>query len=303
MNAIECKNITKTFECCERKKAGEVVTAIDNMSFSVEGKGIYALLGRNGAGKTTLLNMLCTRYIPDEGEILLNGEAAYENEKQLENICFMSDEIDAFDSFSVKKILGYAKAFYKKWNDELCGRLLEFFNIKEKTIYSVLSKGNKTAVSIIIGLCSGCDIVLFDEIYSGLDAVVRQQFYEMLLEQQEKNPRTFILSTHLIEEMSGLFTDVIIIDNGKLVLSEKMEDLQSKAFKCTGRDENRNILSNKNILDIKRMGPMAQYYVFDTLTDDDKTKLLQNHVTIEAMSLQELFVAVTGKDTDTWRDS
>lgn len=93
--------------------------------------------------------------------------------------------------------------------------------------------------------------------------------------------------------MSGLFTDVIIIDRGKLILTSSMEDLRSKAFKCTGREEAGEILSGKNILDIKRMGPMAQYLVYDELSVEDKEKLLFNHVTVEAMTLQELFVAVT----------
>ncbi len=293
MNAIKCKNLTKTFQSEEKGKQGEVIAAVDNISFAVEEKGIYALLGRNGAGKTTLLNMLCTKYIPNEGEILLFGEPAYENEKQLKNICFMSDNMPAFDGFKVKKILAYAKAFYESFDHELCQRLLTLYEVKEETLYATLSKGRQTALSMIIGLCSNCGIVLFDEIYSGLDAVARQQFYEILMEQQEKNPRTYILSTHLIEEMSGLFTDVIIIDRGKLILTSSMEDLRSKAFKCTGREEAGGILSGKNILDIKRMGPMAQYLVYDELSVEDKEKLLFNHVTVEAMTLQELFVAVT----------
>lgn len=298
MNAIECKNVTKTFWSQEKKKAGEVITAIDNISFAVQEKGIYALLGRNGAGKTTLLNMLCTKCIPNEGEVLLFGEPAYENEKQLKNICFMSDHMPAFDGFTVKKILAYAKAFYESFDYELCQRLLKLYEVKEEMLYSALSKGRQTAFSMIIGLCSNCGIVLFDEIYSGLDAVARQQFYEILMEQQEKNPRTYILSTHLIEEMSGLFTDVIIIDRGKLILTSSMEDLRSRTFKCTGREEAGEILSGKNILDIKRMGPMAQYLVYDELSVQDKEKLLYNHVTVEAMTLQEFFIAVTGRSMD-----
>ena len=181
MNAIECKNITKTFQSEEKGKRDEFIAAIDNISFAVEEKGIYALLGRNGAGKTTLLNMLCTKYIPNEGEVLLFGEPAYENEKQLKNICFMSDHMPAFDGFTVKKILAYAKAFYESFDYELCQRLLKLYEVKSEMLYAALSKGRQTAFSMIIGLCSNCGIVLFDEIYSGLDAVARQQFLRMSL--------------------------------------------------------------------------------------------------------------------------
>lgn len=284
MNAIECRNVSKNF--------GEKIV-LDNLNFSLEEGKIYALLGRNGAGKTTLLNCMCTRYIPSKGDVYLLEEKAYENAKVLSEICFMSDRLDAFDNYKVKAILKYARCFYPRWNEALMNRLLECYEISPKENYAFLSKGRKTALSLIIGLCCGCRIVLFDEIYSGLDAVGRQQFYELLLEEQEKNPRTFVLSTHLIEEMTMLFEEVVILDKGKILLQEEMEELEEKSFRATARVNEEGILLEKNILAKKEMGAMAEYYIYDTISMKEKQQLLAQGITLQNMNLQELFIALT----------
>jgi len=291
---VECKNVSKSFK---NKKA------LNNVSFQLEENRIYALLGRNGAGKTTLLNCLCTKFIPDSGIINVLGEEAYENEKVLKEICFMSDYMAGFGAKKVKTVLKYAKTFYERWNNELMQRLIEFFEINTGELYSTLSKGKRTEISIIIGLCSGCSIVLLDEIYSGLDAVARKNFYEILLDEQENNPRTFVLSTHLIEEMSGLFTDVIIIDEGEIVLCEDMEAVHMKAHKFIGRSDDNGLLSGKNIIAVNKLGTVTEYVVYDELSNAELDMLREKGFTISSLSLQELFIAFTENEKREWGES
>ncbi|MBR1866866.1 MAG: ABC transporter ATP-binding protein [Lachnospiraceae bacterium] len=284
MIAIECKDVTKEFGA---------ETALSNVSFQMEEGSIYALLGRNGAGKTTLMNCLCTRYLPDSGEIRILEEPVYENEKVLREICFMSDHVDAFELKSVKAILTFASNFYENWNNELMERLLKMFEIKWKALYSKLSKGQKTGLGILIGLCSNCRIVLFDEIYSGLDAVARQRFYELLLEEQEKAPRTFVLSTHLIEEMTGLFTHVLMLDYGSVILCDDMETIYSRSFKCIGRTDKADCLKNKHVLCKKEMGALTEYDIYDPITRQEYKELEEEGFRIASLPLQELFIAHT----------
>lgn len=291
MIAIECKDVTKSF--------GEEV-ALNQVSFKLESGNIYALLGRNGAGKTTLMNCLCTKYLPDSGEIRMLEERAYENEEVLNKICFMSDYIDAFEPKNVKFIIDYASAFYENWNNELMNKLLDFFEINLKKTYGQLSKGQQTVMGIIIGLCSGCEIVLLDEIYSGLDAVARQDFYKILLEEQDRNPRTFLISTHLIEEMTGLFTNVVMMDKGKIILNEDMEGIHEKSFKCTGRPDKAAYLYKKNVLCEKKMGTIAEYNIYDTLTMEERKQLEEDGFSVSSLSLQELFIALTADSSEEW---
>lgn len=293
MTAITCKNVAKSFG----KK-----TVLEQVSFQVKKGSICALLGRNGAGKTTLLNCLCTKFLPDEGEILVLDEPVYENEKVLSQICFMSDYIEVFDVKSVKSILNFAVTFYKDWNMGLMNRMLNFFGIDKSVNYGSLSKGQQTIVGMIIGLCSNCEIVLLDEIYSGLDAAARQNFYEILLEEQERNPRTFVLSTHLIDEMAGMFTDVVILDKGTVILQEELEELHRKAFRCTGRCEKAELLNKKNVIYRKEMGSLGTYDVYDELTKQEQQELEEAGFAISALSLQELFLAITSDGTKEWSD-
>ena len=284
MKAITCKDVGKSFTNTR---------VLENVTLELEENRIYALLGRNGAGKTTLMNLLCTRYLPDSGEIFLLEEPAYENEKVLSEICYMPDYVELFSTHRIKSILRYASCFYPKWNTALMHALLEQFQIDPKKLYEQLSKGQRTLISIIIGLCCGCKIVLFDEIYSGLDAVARQEFYELFMEEQEKNPRTFLFSTHLIEEMSNLFTDVIILDKGQILLSESAETLHEKSFCITGRTENASVLAGKNILSHKELGTMAEYIVYDTLDEAERAKIQAADMTLSSVPLQDFFIACT----------
>ena len=293
MKAIECKQVFKAFG--ENK-------VLRDVTFSIESGKIYALLGRNGAGKTTLMNCLCTLFIQDSGEIRLLEEVNYENEKVLSEICFMSDFIEEFEIKKVKQILKYASCFYERWDTALMEKLLNFFEIDRKQLYSALSKGKKTLVSIIIGLCSGCKIVLFDEIYSGLDAVARQQFYKILLEEQEKNPRTFIVSTHLIEEMTEVFDGVVIMDEGRILLNEEMEEIYEKSIKCVGRTEKVECFKGKNLLYQKNMGTISEFDFYDTFTEAEQRELTEEGFSFQSLSLQELFIACTAKEEKEWRN-
>lgn len=288
MNAIKCEGVSKSFK--EKK-------ALNHVDFEIETGKIYALLGRNGAGKTTLMNCICTKYLQDEGKIEVLGEPVYENEKVLKQICFMSDNMDSFELKKVKYILKFAENFYENWNKSLESKLIELFELNIKSSYAALSRGQRTAVSIIIGLCSGCEIVLFDEIYSGLDAVARQEFYEILMEEQEKNPRTYILSTHLIEEMSGLFDNVIILDKGRVILCEDVEKIHSKSLKIVGRTEQMEILKKKNVLRIKEAGTISECIVYDDISLSEREKLEESGFNVSSAELQELFVALTAGNT------
>lgn len=294
MIAVKCTNVSKNFSDTK---------ALTDVNLELEAGHIYALLGRNGAGKTTLMNCLCTKYLPDTGDIFLLEEKAYENEKVLKQICFMSDHMAVFHTKKVKDILKFASCFYENWDNALMNKLLDFFSINRKMPYSALSKGMCTIISIIIGLCSGCEIVLLDEIYSGLDAVARQQFYDILLKEQEKNPRTFLLSTHLIEEMTGLFERVIIMDKGTILLNEDMETLYEKSYKCIGRTDQADYLNGKNVVFQKQMGSITEYDIYDTFTAKERKELEELGFTFSSLSLQELFIALTANSTTEWGDT
>ncbi|MBR6402892.1 MAG: ABC transporter ATP-binding protein [Eubacterium sp.] len=267
----------------------------EDLSLDLEDGKTYALLGRNGSGKTTLMNLMCTKYIPDSGVIKIMDEEAYENEKALSYICFMKDYIPAFEDMRLSAIFKYAEKFYSNWNKELAQQLLKQFNLKKEKIYGLLSKGQQTAVGLIVGLCSNTRVLLLDEIYSGLDAVARKELYTIIMQEQERFPRTLVLSSHLIDEMTNLFTDVLILDDGKIILNDTLDTVQVKARKLTGRKDVDDILSEKNILGKTQVGPMTEIYVYDDISEKELSELRDREYQISSLNLQELFAAMTTK--------
>lgn len=286
MITVEIAGVTKAF--------GKT-NVLDNIDLKLEDGKTYALLGRNGSGKTTLMNLMCTKYIPDSGVIKLMDEEAYENDRVLSEICFMKDYVPAFEDMKLSAIFKYAEKFYTRWNKTLEEKLIKQFGLETKKIYGFLSKGQQTAVGLIVGLCSNTRILLLDEIYSGLDAVARKELYTILMQEQERYTRTMVLSSHLIEEMTNLFSDVIILHDGKIILNDSLDTVQTKARKLTGRKDIEDILSDKNVLGKNSVGTMSEIYIYDDFTENEISELNERGYKLAPMNLQELFAAMTEK--------
>lgn len=125
---------------------------------------------------------------------------------------------------SVEQALKANQFFYPKWDRALADELVEIFALPLKTKVKNLSKGMTSALGIIVGLASQAAITIFDEPYIGMDVAARSKFYDVLLEQQEINPRLFLFSTHLIDEVSDLFEEVLILQQGEVILHTAIMD-------------------------------------------------------------------------------
>ncbi len=156
--------------------------ALDNVSLSLEGDAIYGLLGRNGAGKTTLMSILTAQNFATSGDVKVFGEHPYENARALSRICFVRESQKYPDDATPRHAFKAASLFFTNWDQELAEQLIKEFQLPMKQTIKKLSRGQLSAVGVIIGLASRADITFFDEPYLGLDAVARQIFYDRLLE-------------------------------------------------------------------------------------------------------------------------
>ena len=223
---IEVKQLTKSY--------GQF-NAVQDASFSIyEGK-IYGLLGRNGAGKTTLMKMITAQIFPTAGDLNVFGKNPYENSNALSQICFIKESQEYPNHYSVLDVLKVSKSIFPNWDDSFSTTLIDDFNLPLKRRIKQLSRGMLSAVGIVIGLASRAPLTIFDEPYLGLDAVSREVFYNRLLEDYSEHPRTIVLSTHLIDEVSNLLEHVLVIDNGKLIIDKNTEELRGKAYTVTGQ--------------------------------------------------------------------
>ncbi|WP_028234492.1 ABC transporter ATP-binding protein [Pseudobutyrivibrio sp. MD2005] len=231
MSTLSGKNIVKRY--------GKD-TVLKNVDVEIETGKIYGLIGRNGAGKTTLLSILTAQNPANEGTITIDGEPVWENEKALSRICY-SREISQVTMFGpntikVKDYLATARAFYKNWDEDYAKELIKLFDINPKKRVNKLSKGMLSAVTIIVAMASKAEITILDEPVAGLDVVAREQFYRLVIDEYAATGRTFVISTHIIEEAASLFEKVIIIDNGEIILEENTEELLARAYRISGEE-------------------------------------------------------------------
>lgn len=210
---------------------------LDELCFEMNGPAIVGFLGHNGAGKTSFLNILSGLVAPSEGSITIDGKPVFDQSELMSQICFIGETGNFPAHATIAEVLKLNQYFYPNWNNELAEQLLGQFSLKKKMKVKTMSKGMVSALGIITGIASESPITVFDEPYIGMDAAGRQLFYQLLIEQFAIEPRLIILSTHLVDEASELFEEVYIVHEGKLIMQQSYENLQSQVFKVKGSPE------------------------------------------------------------------
>ena len=183
---------------------------------------IYGLIGRNGVGKTTLLSILTGQNTHDAGTVTYGGAPVWENPEALADICFSRELTgnggnQGRTALKVKDYLRAGAIFYPCWDEAYAQRLVHRFKLDPKKAIMKLSKGQASMVTVVLALASRAPVTILDEPVAGMDVVAREQFYRLLLDDYTETGRTFIVSTHIIEEAAGVFERVIILDEGRVI--------------------------------------------------------------------------------------
>ncbi len=284
---IEVKNLTKRYRD---------TLAVDDVSFSIEKDKIYGLLGRNGAGKTTVMSILTAQNFATSGEVRVLGESPYENARVLSRMCFVRESQKYPDDAVPLHAFRIARLFFPNWDQTLAERLIDDFQLPLKTRIKKLSRGQLSAVGVIIGLAARAEVTFFDEPYLGLDAVARQIFYDRLLEDYTEHPRTVILSSHLIDEVSNLIEKVLVIDRGRIVMDESTDAVRDRAANIVGDSAAVDaFVAGREVLHRESLGRVASVTVLGALTSADRAQLAAAGLDVTPVSLQQLIVRITQK--------
>ncbi|AGA67844.1 ABC-type multidrug transport system, ATPase component [Desulfitobacterium dichloroeliminans LMG P-21439] len=271
--------------------------ALDDISFSLERGKIYGLLGRNGAGKTSLLSLLASFREPTSGKILVGEEEPFENATVMEQICFMYEKDYKEETAKVKEYLEVAERYRPYYDKDYAQYLVKRFKLPMKKAIKSLSKGMQSALNVSIGLASRCPVTILDEVYLGMDAPTREIFYQELLADQERHPRTFIISTHLVSEMDYLFDEILILHKGKLLLQEDYESFVSRGVTVTGSAEQvDSLVQGLEKLNEQRLGNTKSVTIYGSLGERQLEDARQRGLQIGNVSLQDLFIYLTKED-------
>jgi len=283
-NVIEVSGLTKKFGS---------LTAVDDATFTVAENKIYGLLGRNGAGKTTLMQLLTGQDFATAGSIEVFGQTPVENAKVLQNISFIKESQRYPDDFRAKHVFRSAPWFFANWDAEFAERLIEDFRLPLDRRIKKLSRGQVSSIGVIVGLASRAPLTFFDEPYLGLDAVARSIFYDRLLEDYAEHPRTVVLSTHLIDEVSNLLEHVIVIDQGRIIIDEDAETLRGSATTVVGtKAAVDSFIGGRDVLHRDGIGGLASVTVTG-LDQKERAAASAAGLELTPVSLQQLIIRRT----------
>ena len=287
MDVIRASNLTKKYKD---------KSALDKFNISIPENKIIGLIGKNGAGKTTFLKTCAGRIKQTSGEIEIFEDKVFDNLDILSKIIFIDEESQYDTAYTVKNIVSLAKSYYENYDEVLSDKLIRHFNLNPNIKYKKLSRGMKTQVNIIIGICSRMPLTILDEPTLGLDAAVRKDFYNILIKDYLNHPRTIIISSHLLNEIEKLLEDIILIDNGKLIMHTSMESFKQYGIMLSGKKSFlEEFTSTKEVIDNNDLGNSSDYIIKNNLTEKEKEVLMRNNITLSNVLPQDLFIHLTSK--------
>jgi ABC-2 type transport system ATP-binding protein len=289
---VRTENLTVTFSG---------VPAVDGLDLRLAAGKIHGLLGRNGSGKSTLAAALAGFREPTAGRVLIESDEfgaarePYEDASVTSRVCLIRESGDLNGNPQVKTVLGLASALRPYWDAELAGELLDKFELSPRQKVQKLSRGKKSALGVILGIASRAPLTIFDESYLGMDVPSRNLFYDALLADYTEVPRTIVLSTHLVSEVSSLLEEVVILDRGRLVTQSPVDSLRGRGAAIVGPaavvDE---LTADLLVLAEQRLGGTKSVTVLGDLDDALLAKARSAGLEIGPVGLQDLFVHLTG---------
>jgi ABC-2 type transport system ATP-binding protein len=273
--------------------------AVDGITLDLEPGKIYGLLGRNGSGKTSLLSVLASYRKPSAGTVTVDGTDPFENPALMRGTAFIRDQLDVSTQDRVERVLDFAGRLRPTWDAAYAEHLADVFELDRRKHVSALSRGQRSSLGVVLGLAARAPLTILDEVYLGMDAAARTAFYRELLADYLAHPRTIILSTHLIEEVAGLFEQVIVIDRGRLLVHEDTDTFRARGVAVTGPAEAVDaFVSGRTVLGEQSLGSVRQATLYGELDHDEVVRAEAAGLSLSPVGVQDLFVHLTSSAAD-----
>ncbi len=292
-NIIECINLTHYYG--KRK-------IYEDLSFTVPKGKILGLLGKNGTGKTTSINILSGYLQPAKGECKIFGQNIQTMDPALRSkIGLLIEGHVQYQFMNIEQIEKYYGAFYPNWKRDAYYDLMSRLKVAPKQSISRMSCGQRSQVALGLILAQDPDLLVLDDFSLGLDPGYRRLFVDYLKDYANSEDKTVFLTSHIIQDMERLIDDVIIMDYGKILTQQPVDELLDTFRKVTFTSEqNLEIASSENIINPQCLNKQVELYTF--LSEDAiKQELMNKGVkegsdwNYERMNLEDAFIGLTGK--------
>lgn len=299
MSALKVKNLSKSF--------GNI-KAVDDVSFTIPEGSVFGLIGRNGAGKTTTIRMIMNIYLPDSGEVILRGNKTGSDFKQ--QVGYLPEERGLYKKMKVLETLLFFAELKGKTGKEIEKRAemyLKKFQIYDRRLSKIedLSKGNQQKVQFIATILHDPDFLILDEPFSGLDPVNTEILKDIILDLKAKG-KIIILSTHLMDFAERLCDNIVLIHEGKVILSGILKEIKSDFGKknvVISSGDDLNFIKNLSFVDsyndkgtdkvIQLKDANDSGLLLKTLVDNNTR--VSRYIAGE-ISLHEIFVSLVGNE-------
>ncbi len=280
MACIEARGLRKTY--------GSKV-ALDSVNLRVEDGRILGLIGPNGAGKSTALNAILG-LIPYEGELSVLGRNPWTSRDQLmREVCFIADVAVLPRWMKVSQALDFVAGVHPRFDRKKAEYFLARTDIKPKNRVKELSKGMVTQLHLALVMAIDAKLLVLDEPTLGLDILYRKQFYDSLLNDYFDRNRSIIVTTHQVEEIQQVLTDLMFINHGRIMLDCSMEEFETRYMEV--------MVLPENLAAARALGPIHERQVFGRtilLFDRADREKLATLGEVHTPSIADLFVAVMG---------
>lgn len=283
-------NVTKHFDD---------FAVLKSFSMHVPKGAIYGLIGPNGAGKTTIINHIVGAFRPESGEILVGGEAVYENSAVKEKILSIADDWYFFGTYTIRQMAAFYKDTYSSFSTERYEKLREVFHLDEKKQIRKLSKGQRRQVAFWLSLSSMPEVLILDEPLDGLDPVMRKQILSLVIADVADRALTVLVSSHNLRELEDICDYVGIIHEGKLLLEKPLDDLRGGVckFQVSFEEDARAFLESlPGLLHISKTGSVYTVIIKDAETAARDAIHARKPLLCERISLtlEEVFIYELG---------
>ena len=278
-----------TIEARGLRKAFGANVALDGIDVTIDEGRIVGLIGPNGAGKTTALNAILG-LTPYQGELRVLGRNPWtERDVLMRDVAFIADVAVLPRWIRVSQAIDYLEGVHPRFDRAKAEAFLAKSSVRRNSRVRELSKGMVTQLHLALVMAIDAKLLVLDEPTLGLDLLVRKEFYDTLLNDYFDHQRTILVTTHQVEEIQDVLTDVLFIDRGRIVLSRSMEELEARYVEVMVRPD--------RLDEARALGPVRERQVFGgsvLLFDGVDRERLAGFGEMRTPSVADLFVSVVG---------
>jgi len=283
---IEIKNISKHYGNLK---------VLEHLNCTIQDGLIYGLVGANGSGKSTLLRIINGIYLPDEGEIKMDGENVLENEILKQNIVFVPDDLFFYPGYTIHDMAKFYAAVYQKFDMTYLEKLASILKLDTKKKISTFSKGMKRQCALILAIATNARYMFFDETFDGVDPVVRTVLKKILAKHMEEKKSTIVLTSHNLRELEDIADNLGLLYQGGILFEGEIDEIKTNMFKVQislKEDFDEKTFKEIEIMNFKKVGSIATMIVKGEEKEIDKklSKLKPIILDYLPLSLEEIFI-------------